>query len=268
MALKDIIFAYTHFKEIYINFLMFKTRKDGLYFHMTKKRVYIGIDLAWGRKNRSGFCVIDDTLHIIEIGLLLSNEEILNKISFYQQNHQLKVAVDAPLCVNNAQGNRDIENQFNKDFAKYKIAMLPVNRTLLLKMFDHIRGETLKDALFKVGFSFDLQNDFALSEVYPHATLAVCFNDYKILPYKRKKGRSVVEIKKALQTYQEYMQQTFQPHPFLRQNIDLLKGQSLKDHEDCLDALISAYTLYYALHHPERCRTYQSSSGAVFTTPI
>lgn len=95
-----------------------------------KDSLYIGIDLAWGEKNPSGFCVAspsNNKLKILDAKLLYTIDEIIDEILKYK-DHKLYIGIDAPLVVPNESGNREIEKQFNKDFAKYKISMLPANK--------------------------------------------------------------------------------------------------------------------------------------------
>mgnify|MGYP000514810612 CR=1 FL=1 len=230
--------------------------------------VYIGIDLAWGEKNLSGFCVLtplENTLKILEIKLLHTLDEITDEIKKYLA-HQIYVGVDAPLLIPNESGNREIEKAFNKDFSKYKISMLPVNRKLLTKFSPKIRSEVLYEKLSSLGFSRDLKAKKALFEVYPHATIALCFNDNKILPYKRKKGRDTLFIKEQLKIYQNYLQSVCEPDSIFEEDIDLLKGKSLKDYEDKLDSFTSAYTLLYCKNKPHKI--YKLDNIDTFITPI
>jgi len=108
--------------------------------------IYIGIDLAWGEKNLSGFCALHvekNRLKILEVKLLKSIEDILLEIQKYKDS-KVFIGVDAPLVVPNETGNREIEKKFNKDFAKYKISMLPANRKILTKYSPNIRSEEPK----------------------------------------------------------------------------------------------------------------------------
>ena len=230
--------------------------------------VYIGIDLAWGEKNLSGFCVLTpfkDKMKILDIKLLHSLEDIVNEIEKYFE-YKIYLGVDAPLIVPNEIGNREIEKEFNRDFSKYKICMLPVNRNLLTKFSAEIRSELLYEKLSSLGFRRDYQNDKVVFEVYPHSTIAQCFNSKKILPYKRKKGRNTLFIREQLKIYQSYLLEISLENQFFKQDIDLLKGQALKDYEDKLDAYTCAYTLYRCKH--SEYKSYKLNAIDTFITPI
>ena len=229
--------------------------------------IFIGIDLAWGEKNPSGFCVLayeNDELLLKEIKLLDSLDDILQNIELYKED-KIYLGIDAPLVIPNESGNIEIEKAFNKDFSSYKISMLPVNRTLLSKYSSQIRSEVLFKKLQKLGFKRDFEHNKVVFEVYPHSTIAVCFNSYKILPYKRKKGRNTEFIKTQLAIYKNYLSEVVSANEFLNRDINSLKGKALKDYEDQLDAITSAYTLFYCKSHEHKF--YRLENQNTFLTP-
>ena len=233
------------------------------------KEIFIGIDLAWGEKNHSGFSVLapsTETLDIIDIKLLLSIDDIIVEIKKYTLTCKVYIGIDAALVIPNNTGNRDVEKAFNKDFSAYKIAMLPINRTLLTKYSKTIRSEELFQRLTTIGFKRDYSSNKVLFEVYPHSTIAICFNNNAILPYKRKKGRNTAFIKTQLTIYTDYLRGIIKEHPFLETEVEILKGQTLKDYEDKLDALTCAYTLFYCKTHT--CKFYSVEGIKTFVTPI
>ena len=233
-----------------------------------KDSLYIGIDLAWGEKNPSGFCVAKPSknkLKILDVKLLHSIDEILDEILKYK-DYKVHVGVDAPLVVPNDSGNRDIEKEFNKDFAKYKISMLPANKKLLTKYSPTIRSVGLFDKLNKLGFKRDYKHDKVIFEVYTHSTVAMLWNNHEILPYKRKKGRNTEFIKNQLDIYKKYLLKEFYSHKILKEDLSTLKGKKLKDYEDMLDALTSAYSIYYCKEGD--AKFYQVDGLDTFVTPI
>ena len=235
---------------------------------MSKEEIFIGIDLAWGEKNPSGFCVLqynNKGLKLLDLKLLLTLTEIVEEISKYQDS-KISIGVDAPLLIPNESGNREIEKEFNKDFSLYKISMLPVNQKIMQKYSPSIRSQKLYETLYQKGYRRDKDAKRSIFEVYPHVTIAVCFNDYKLLPYKRKKGRSVLFIKEQLKRYQSFLQNLFAQHPFLQEDVTRLRGNALKAYEDQLDAISSAYTLFYVQSHP--CKYYELEQIPTFVCPI
>ena len=230
--------------------------------------VYIGIDLAWGEKNLSGFCVLEDgakKLKILDIKLIKSIDDIIGEIKKYNDK-KVFVGIDAPLVVPNETGNREIEKTFNKDFAKYKISMLPANRKLLTKYSPNIRSEELFNKLSNLGFKRDYKCDKVVFEVYTHSTIAMCFNNHKILPYKRKKGRSVDFVREQLYIYKKYLKTAIANHEIFKQDISTCRGQKLKDYEDKLDSITCAYTMWYCQNSDSEF--YQVDGIDTFLTPI
>lgn len=230
------------------------------------QRLFVGIDLAWSNTNKSAICIATDNT-IIKVDMIDTIESIVQLISSYKKNYYITVAIDAPLKVPNDIRNRQIEKDFIKDFAKYKISMLPVSRTLLEKQFGFLKGELLRQALEKSGFTFGLQHDYNIIEVYPHSTIAVCFNDNKILPYKRKSGRKIADIKLALNRYQNFLK-TIYNNNILEMNLINFKGKQLKEYEDKLDSIICAYTLQYFFENKQRCKIYSMENQEYFITPF
>lgn len=232
------------------------------------REIFIGTDLAWGSKNLSGFCVLEKNLNklqILEIKLLKSIDEIIEHILNYK-DYKIYLGIDAPLVIPNETGNREIEKNFNKDFSKYKISMLPVNRTIMTKYDSNIRSEELYKKLLENGFERNYENQKTVFEVYTHSTIAVCFNNYKILPYKRKKGRDTEFIKEQLLVYKKYLLGEIDTHEILEKNISNLRGQKLKDYEDMLDAITCAYTMYFCKNKPYKIYTLDGNN--TFITPI
>jgi len=230
--------------------------------------VYIGIDLAWGEKNLSGFCVLspqNKKLKILDIRLIKSIDEIILEIQKYK-GYKIYVGVDAPLVVPNETGNREIEKNFNKDFAKYKISMLPANRKLLTKYSPNIRSEELYKRLDGDGFKRDYNSNKVIFEVYTHSTIAMCFNNHKILPYKRKKGRNTEFIKEQLEIYKNYLKKVISSHDIFKEDLSLIKGQKLKDYEDKLDAITCAYCMYYCQDNTHKF--YMADGVDTFLTPL
>ena len=186
---------------------------------------------------------------VIYSGIVQNFDEVIN---FIQQHPKAIIGVDAPLQVLNESGNRAIEKEFLKDYSSKKLGVYPANRKLLTKYSDFIVGEELTKRIpQKLGKS--------LFEVYPHATILECFHG-KVLPYKKKQGRSTQFVKEQLEILQNYLLDTLSGE--FKENIFELKGVSLKSHEDKLDALVCAYTLFFCSKNPHK--TY----GEIFKVPF
>lgn len=149
--------------------------------------------------------------------------------------------MDAALEVLNETGNRIIENQILKDFAKYKLGVYPINRQIMTRLYGGNRAEELFTQLE----GYRLREN--LFEVYTHATILRCFTHDHVLPYKRKTGRTTPFIKEQLTRLQDYLAAVVEgtdPYP-----IHQAKSKELKVIEDKLDSIVCAYTLYTCEKH-------------------
>jgi predicted RNase H-like nuclease len=194
--------------------------------------LYLGVDLAWSKNNFSALTLMEDN-QFIETRYLQSDEEILEYI---QKTKPDIIGVDAALEVKNETGNRIIENQILKDFAKYKLGVYPINKNIMEKLYGGNRAEELFQKLDE----FILRKN--LFEVYTHATIIRCFTKDRILPYKRKKGRSTPFIKEQLEVLQNYLDDVVINMP--KYNIKDSKSKNLKEIEDKLDSIVCSYSLY------------------------
>ena len=193
---------------------------------------YLGVDFAWSKNNFSALALLEDD-RFIECVYLKNDEDILEYI------HQTKpdiIGVDAALEVNNESGNRIIENMILKDFAKYKLGVYPINKNIMNKLYGGNRAQELFAKLEK----YPLREK--LFEVYTHASIIRCFTKNRVLPYKRKKGRTTPFIKDQLEILQTYLSNVIDSMP--KYEIQNLKSKDLKEIEDRLDAMVCAYSLF------------------------
>ena len=66
---------------------------------------FVGVDLAWGERKPTGLAVLDDGGRLVHVSAAGSDEEIRAALAPYVEGDCL-VAIDAPLIVRNATGNR------------------------------------------------------------------------------------------------------------------------------------------------------------------
>jgi predicted RNase H-like nuclease len=196
--------------------------------------VIIGIDLAWSRNNFSALTLLRDN-QLLNTVYLKSDKEILQFITTHRPDI---IGVDAALEVKNEIGNRIIENMILKDFAKYKLGIYPINKKIMNKLYGGSRAEELFSQLS----SYTLRKN--LFEVYTHATIIRCFTKNRVLPYKKKRGRTTPFIKEQLQLLQEYLDSVIYNMPLY--DIKDSKSKDLKEIEDRLDSIVCAYTIYRA----------------------
>jgi predicted RNase H-like nuclease len=91
-----------------------------------------------------------------------------------------------------------------------------------------------------------------LLEVYPHPAMVRLFGLTRIIQYKKgsvtKRRTALQELQRLVGTLrraQPRLEDTKELHDFLTRDLESLRGQSLKQYEDSLDALFCAYLAYH-----------------------
>lgn len=234
--------------------------------------LFLGLDLAWGKKNTSGGCVVscaadaDSRASVLEyIEALGDDDEIMAWVSRWNDTDEaradgLLLGVDAPLLVPNDIGKRPCETKLGKRFAKFQAGAHPANRTI----FDgDVRGERLVARLSEIGISHDpylqaprLTNTRQMMEVFPHPAHIVLFGLTKTLKYKPKPKRPYETRWEAMNDYSRLLRSLSQFDPPLDLPADWppadvsgLLGAKLKRLEDGLDALSCAYIVLWYWRH-------------------
>ena len=87
---------------------------------------HIGIDLAWGLKQPTGLAVLDDAGRLVHVSAVRTDEQIETALAPVTAGPCI-VAIDAPLVVTNATGNRAAERALTADFARFQAGAHPTN---------------------------------------------------------------------------------------------------------------------------------------------
>ena len=154
------------------------------------------------------------------------------------------IGIDAPIVIRNQTGMRDCDRLMHRDFGKYHAGAYPANLNL-----PHARRPLeLSQTLEKIGFShgpgtMPRASGRSQIEVHPHAAMVQLFALPQIIKYK--KGR-VAERRAELVRYRELMMArlpVLTPACVLNDVIPEVPhtGPSMKNVEDRMDAIISAY---------------------------
>jgi predicted RNase H-like nuclease len=215
----------------------------------------IGVDLAWGPRNRSGLCAVDGG-KVLASACLRSDGEIEAWIRDWWAEEVL-VAIDAPLIVTNRTRRRPCEGVIASAFAAEHAGPYPANLTLLN---GDVRGARLAARL-----GLDLAPEAlrrrplrAAVEVFPHPALVVFLARAERLPYKMKHGRPLAVCHGAMAELVQWLTTLERADPALdvRTGPDWPRlaaaceggpaGAALKRLEDELDAYVCAYI---GLHH-------------------
>ena len=233
---------------------------------------FLGVDLAWqSERNPSGAVALR-----AEAGSLVLLEaapplRTLAEVQAFIARHltdRAVVAIDAPLVISNASGQRVCELELSRQFGGRHASCHSSNTTL----YPDAASVRLATWLASLGFvhAGRSSEERVMLEVYPHAAFVALFDLPSIIRYK--KG-SVAAKCAGLRIVQEKLGQL----P-LRRDVQLveilerdpagLRGHDRKSFEDLLDGLFCAYLAYhYRRLGPGAWQMFGSTSGGYIANP-
>ncbi|MET0997499.1 MAG: DUF429 domain-containing protein, partial [Marmoricola sp.] len=238
---------------------------------------HIGVDLAWGVKRPTGLAVIDDSGRLVHVSTVRTDEEIVAALAPYTQGDCL-VAIDAPLIVTNATGNRPAEAALNKDFARFDAGAHPAN-TNKPEFAGTPRGAALSQAL---GLDMNPRSGRARRavEVYPHPATVALFRLGRTLKYKNKPGRDLDSLRAELLLLMGLLEGLAAAEPALdldpeasgwdglRRAVETATRKSqLRVVEDQVDAVVCAYIALFIASRPADTTTYGDLETGYIVTP-
>lgn len=206
---------------------------------------YIGVDLAWTVKNKTGFCIINENKHVTLLDAkVYSNDELVELIT---TNLPSITSVDAPLVIKNETGGRKCDSALMKTRINGSyLKLYATSRKYMLSTFSTIRGEDIYRSLHD-NHNFTLGND--IIETFPTGIYLSLFPNLFSHKYKISSRLSLEE----LLTNADLLISAIKKLGFTGININLSKvatKSKYKDYEDQLDGLLCAVNSYY-LHRKE-----------------
>ncbi len=241
---------------------------------------HIGIDLSWRARRPTGLAVVDDDGRLVHLSAVRTDQEILAALAPYADAPCL-VAIDAPLIVTNAAGNRPAEAALNKDFARFDAGAHPAN-TAKPEFRDTPRGASLCLAL---GLDMNPRSGRPRRaiEVYPHPATVSLFRLGRTLKYKNKQGRDLYGLRSELLTLMDLLERLATADPqlhvspaddpgagwaALRTKVETATRKSqLRVVEDQVDAVVCAYVALFAARRPADTTTYGDFESGYIVTP-
>lgn len=147
---------------------------------------FVGLDLAWAEKSRTGIAVVDSHGQLQHITAVIKTEDIVAVLEPFVAG-ECVVGIDAPLLVTNDSGPRPAEALLNRDFQRFHAGARPAYKAYPLGLFDPPRGAVLVE---KLGLDIDPESHAARRaiEVYPHPATVALFGLGCTLKYKRGLG--------------------------------------------------------------------------------
>ena len=221
---------------------------------------FLGLDLAWAPRHSSGGAVMElheDGLKLLSSCSLRAHEDILSWIARNRGRDGVTLAVNAPLIVENMNGQRPCDTQLHEHFQQHQVDEYQVN----LVNASHPR--TIGRALMTMGFDKDpaAEGDRVI-ETYNQATQVLLFGLER--PIRLKTG-PVGARKDAVARYRETLSSVlWDAHPRLTESVALdeliyadlpsCNGSRVGELEERLEATLCAYTAAYLnVRGPEDC---------------
>jgi predicted RNase H-like nuclease len=182
---------------------------------------------------------------------VVGDGEIDDFIFSHVQEERVSAAIDAPLIVKNATGQRPCEREISRNFQRFDAGAHSSNLSRPL-FSPEPRGLNLaKRWNWSVDPADRLGPGSSAIEVYPHPAMVSLFGLERVIPYKYKRRRSVAARKTAFDVLFGFMEQHLGPTMKLSSNArwSALKNQvaeanrqvDLDRVEDEVDGIFCAY---------------------------
>lgn len=237
---------------------------------------FVGIDLAWGERARTGLAVLDDAGTLVHLSAATTDDTIATALAPYLDDECL-VAIDAPLIVANATGNRPCEAALNRDFARFEAGAHPSN-TRRPELHDTPRGARLA-ARFDLDIDPTSRRTRRAIEVYPHPALVALFRLGRTLKYKQRQNRPFEGMRAEMLRLVGLLDSLADaPLPLhlagstaWRELSEAVRAADRKSElrtvEDRIDAVVCAYVALHAQRRPDQTTVYGDVTTGYIVTP-
>lgn len=229
--------------------------------------MFVGIDLAWKAKARTGLAVVDGAGRLVASGTAVSDDEIVGWVGRHPPLEV--VAVDAPLVVPNQTGQRVGEREVARAYGRYGAAPYPSNRSNPL--FDPPRAEVLAR---RMGWNVDPHavtgaGDTTCLEVYPHPALVGLFSLPERVLYKKGHDRAsgFALLMRCLSSVPELCLLESARWAELTAIVAAPGPGDLNRIEDELDAILCAHLAWLWRHRPGALQVYGSLAEGYIVAP-
>jgi len=242
---------------------------------------FIGLDLAWSRRNRTGAVALEEDGTALPQACredLREDAQIVQFVRTWAGDGPALVAIDAPLIVPNAEGSRPVDREITRRFGRYCAGCYPAYRN---RPGGCVRGEEIVAALAREGFVQEpmVQRHAtarAVFEVYPHPATVSLFRLSRTIQYKPRSNRSLDFRRGQLKRLRHHLVSLEHSEPAMTmpplvksKRLGKLAAADLKRYEDLLDAAICAYIAYYAWYWgPPGYRVYGDLAQGYILVPM
>jgi predicted RNase H-like nuclease len=238
---------------------------------------FLGVDLAWGGRNRSGLAVLDEGGRVVAEDLATSDADIAAFVSAHDQGGAV-LALDAPLVVRNPTGRRACEAELQRRYGRVGAGPYPSNLTLLrgrVRAMELVLG--LPRAYQTVPRDPRRGHGWWAVEVFPHPALVELGALERALRYK--KGPLAPRIAGLRQLHGVLASLEDASPPLLLRpdgrlaaelsRLESLRGHARKGFEDLADAHVCAYVaLWWWWHGRSRTLVAGDDDTGAILVPI
>lgn len=229
---------------------------------------FVGIDLAWGPKARTGLAVVDDAGRLVGSGAVRTDDEIDEWLS-RSVGAVVVAAVDAPVIVPNETGQRRCETEISRAFWRYKIGAHSSNKGRV--EFDPPRAATLAE---RFGWSVDPAWHGSVEapvciEVYPHPAMVGLFGIPERVVYKSGplRAEGFAQLVRHFASIEELRLSESRRWVELSRIVADPGPGDLTRIEDELDAILCAHLAWLWHHRPETLKVYGSLEDGYIVSP-
>lgn len=212
-------------------------------------RLFLGIDLAWVSKNRTGMALVDDDGRLLSSGSVGSDDDIADWIGRHT-GRVVVAAVDAPLIVPNDTGRRLGEARIAEAYGRYSAG--PYSSSKAIPYFNPPRAETLAS---RFGWTMTPENRGSVAipaciEVYPHPAMVGLFSLGERILYKKgpRRAEGFAQLVSHFETLTQLDLTSNARWLELRKIVSAPQPGDLNRIEDELDAILCAH-LAWLWHH-------------------
>lgn len=232
--------------------------------------MYVGIDLAWGTRGRTGLAVCDHAGRLVSSGVARTDADIDAWLASYA-SAPVCIAVDAPLVVPNATGMRECEREMGRHFGRFKASAHASSRAN--PRMNPPRAEVLAR---RHGWDVDpvappTTDRPVCLEVYPHAAMIGLFGLSERILYKRKARADRPQGFRQLLGHLGVIPELgLDESPRWAEIVRIVERSGRGDLtriEDEIDAILCAHVAWLWCHRPKELKVYGSLEEGYIVSP-
>ncbi len=252
---------------------------------------YLGIDLAWGQRSRTGVAVLGPTGRLLASTSVVTDDEIADVLAPWTSGTDesgergpaaragVVAAVDAPLVVPNLTGRRACEAEVSAAFRRYSAGAYPANRSNPLFAHEPRAARLARRFGWGIDPATPVTSSTTLAlEVYPHPAMVALFGLDTVIPYKLKVGRELPDLRASYTRLLDHLEATCGALMDLPGNgrwaqlravaAGATRKSELGRIEDEVDAILCAYLAWMWVHERASLTVWGDVREGYIVTPF